>query len=689
MKHISKLIGTFWLAALVGLCADEPITNSLGMTLVRIEPGTFMMGDREKTSSYLGNSSEVWFNGKKPHNILLKFWDEKPVHQVRITQPFYLATTEVTLGQYRQFDPDFQRGKGADDDAVSRVSWTKAGEFCRWLTRKEGRTYRLPTEAEWEYACRAGTTTIFSTGDTLPNGYLDWYGDLNYRKGYFPDGQMPPVYSWKDGPVSLRVAQKKPNPWGLYDMHGNLKEWCHDWYGPYEYGTQTDPLGRSDGDFRVFRGGSHSNHIREMRSAKRGGWIPESAGDDIGFRVVLGDLPMGPLLPPAPPPLHAQKVSQARVESTALPADVPFFEGPRTFVKIPPDSYGPLFSSHNHVPAITECPNGDLLAVWYSCVEETGPELCNAASRLRRGAKEWEPASRFWDGPGVNDHGPYVWWDGDQTIWHFAMGYAENIIRTSSDNGATWSKARVNLPIGGLSNIPIRTREGLLIVAREDGCVTISRDSGMSWEATDTKRGVSDIRPGGQGFRIPGIHAPVVQLNDGRLMAVSRLDEATAQERFNFRMPVSYSSDLGETWRYAASEFPVISSTQRAVMIRLREGPLLLCSFTDQWKNWKERKGLSFNTANGELIGYGLFAAVSDDEGKTWPSRRLVTPGGKARAWNTTDHVPFTLGDTMAEPTGYLAVTQTRDGRIQLITSKNHYVFNLAWLKQLPPAPGK
>jgi hypothetical protein len=139
-------------------------------------------------------------------------------------------------------------------------------------------------------------------------------------------------------------------------------------------------------------------------------------------------------------------------------------------------------------------------------------------------------------------------------------------------------------------------------------------------------------------------------------------------------MPVSYSSDLGETWSYAASEFPVVSNTQRPAMLRLKEGPIVLCSFTDQARTPKnERIGLTFKSVGGDYIGIGLYAAVSYDEGKTWPHRRLIAPEGK----------------TIADINGYLAVTQTRDGRIQLITSKDHYAFNLAWIKQLPPAPKK
>ncbi len=415
----------------------------------------------------------------------------------------------------------------------------------------------------------------------------------------------------------------------------------------------------------------------------------------------------------------------AKIE--VLSAGKPFFAGPRPFVKIPTNSAGPLFSWHNHSPAITECPNGDLLTVWYSCADEGGSELCNAASRLRRGATEWEPASPFWDGADVNDHAPKIWWDGARSLWHFARGRQENILRTSTDNGATWSKASVIQPCGEFGNQLIRTREGFLVITHDSRQVSlvISRDGGRTWSFNDVGHRESDFRDGGQGFRYPGIHAPIVQLADGRLMVISRNDKPEDQAKFGGKSPFSFTSDFGKTWTYVASEFPAISSVQRQVLMRLKEGPalsrpapslverpapslvegpvpspvegsngpalslsngpLLLCSFTDQGRDWKQRKGLTFRAADGsEFTGYGLFAALSFDEGKTWPVRRLLTPGGPARPYPTIDRGIGELSDTLAEHVGYLAATQTRDGNIQLISSKNHYVFNLAWLKALP-----
>jgi hypothetical protein len=554
--------------------------------------------------------------------------------------------------------------------------------FCEWLSKKEGKTYRLPTEAEWEYACRSGTTTIFHTGETLPAGHQRRFGRQGWRELYFPDGKMPPEYAWQDSAPSLRVGQKTPNAWGLHDMHGNVAEWCLDWYGPYESGEQTDPLDRSDGDFRVFRGGAHSMLTRTVRSANRGGWLPDSTLPWIGFRVVLGDAPKGKRLPPPAPPLNAKDVSQQIPKIVPQAAGVPFMEGPRLYRLIPPGQVGPLFTKHNHSPGLTECPNGDLLAVWFSCITEPGLELCNGASRLRFGSKDWEAPSPFWDAPDVNDHAPKLWWDGDKTLFHLNFVHnAQNTFRTSTDNGATWSKAKL-FPMGGeFGNSVIRTREGVLAISLDGRSLVVSRDHGQTWTPTGKPGGKTDLHPGGSGSRVAGIHAALVQLADGRLMAMGRFDDVADQGRFGFKMPVSYTGDLGETWQHEASEFPVVSNTQRPVLLRIEEGPILLCSFTDQARvPWQEHKGMQFKSTGGDFNASGLFAALSYDEGKTWPDRRLIL-GPKEGITNN--------NGSPRNSNGYLALIQAHDGRLHLLTSSKHYTFNLAWIKQLPSRPPK
>ncbi|MGE4489368.1 MAG: SUMF1/EgtB/PvdO family nonheme iron enzyme [Kiritimatiellales bacterium] len=662
---------------------NKSLVNSIGMEFVCIEPGSFVMGQDGPAADYRMDRHPEKFDDAD--------WDERPAHKVTVTTDFYMGATEVTLGQYRQFKPEFIRHEGATDEAVRFVSWYDAVAFCEWLSVKEGKSYRLPTEAEWEYACRAGTTTLFNTGDTLPPGSHAWFGNDSYRTYFFKDVAMPLEYSWTDGSPVLRVAQTLPNAWGLFNMHGNVSEWCSDWYGPYENVSQIDPQGRSDGDFRVIRGGSHSVFTRQLRSANRTAWLPESFGDKTGFRVVLGELPSGQILPRIPSPEAV--VNQKAVVIEEARADAPFFSGPKPFVIIPPRSLGPLFSFHNHSPSITECPNGDLLAIWFSCVLEQGIELCNVSSRLRYGSSEWEPAMPFWDGVDINDHAPKIWWDGDRTIFNFAVGRDGDIMRTSSDNGETWSKARfITVRSQEFGNRLLQLRDGTLVLGSDNRLVSLvySRDGGETWEHNDVQRRESDFRPGGNGYRYPGIHAAMVELADGRIMAVSRNDKLEDQALFGGKTPVSYTGDLGKTWTYEATEFPAIGSTQRAAMIRLRGGQILLCSFTDLRSNWGDPNGMSFKAADGATFtGYGLFAAVSYDDGKTWPVRKLITPGGADQVVNGTDSIMFTLGDTKAEQNGYLDAIQTRDGNIQLITSRNHYVFNLVWLETLPELQNK
>jgi len=629
-------------------------TNSLDMRFVRLEPGSFRMGQETGGD-----------------------WDERPAHEVRITQPFYLGVTEVTNAQYEQFDPEHRHLRGKlgfsreDDEAVVFVSWHDAVRFCEWLSEQEGLPYRLPTEAEWEYACRAGTTTLYHTGDDLPEAF-----HKNVGLSWFPGSGEKTV-------VSLTVGQTPPNTWGLYDLHGNVEEWCHDWYGPYEAEAQTDPVGRKDGDFKVTRGGSHSTPLEYLRSANRMGTLPEDKSWLIGFRVVLGPLPHTPPLPVPPVPLNQQNVSQGippgNARTGTRQTDEPYFKGPRPYVKVPPGSDGPLFSRHNHCPALVECPNGDLLAVWYTCRTEPGRELGIAASRLRYGAEEWEPASPFWDAPDRNDHAPALWCDEKGTLYHFnglsaaaTWGSLATILRTSTDNGATWSKARLIMPEHGLRHMPVesvfRTQEGAILLPCDavtggtgGTAIHLSYDDGHTWHD-----------PGGT---ILGIHAPVVQLRDGRLLAFGRGDQIDG------KMPLSLSADLGKTWTYSASPFPPLGGGQRAVLLRLREGPILFVSFAQQ---------ITITDASGtERPVSGMFAALSFDEGETWAVQRLITDDGPPREIDGGGNTgKFILSRETAEPRGYLSICQAANGLIHLISSRLHYTFNLKWLTTpAPPLP--
>jgi formylglycine-generating enzyme required for sulfatase activity len=644
---------------------EREYTNSIGMKLVRIEAGTFQMG---QLKTPLPPEILPVYRGRGLFDNLNEGdFDERPIHTAKVTRPFYMSIFEVTNFQYELFDPEHKklRGKGGfsknDEEAVIYVNWYDAQAFCRWLSEREGLgpgplSYRLPTEAEWEYACRAGTTSHYHTGDTLPEAFL--------RKG-----------------ASLEVGKSPANIWGLYDMHGNVEEWCHDWYGPYKTDCQIDPVGYACGDFRVLRGGSHSTSVYYLRSANRMAALPEDKQWLIGFRVVLGELPDTAPLPAPPAPLNQRDVLRRdpAVVTRCPEPDKPYFSGPRKYVRIPTQANGPVFAGHNHDPAIVECPNGDLLAIWYTCVAEKGREMAQAASRLRWGAQQWEPASPFWDVPDRNDHAPALWFDGDKTIYHFtAMSFAWGhhsaalVMRTSKDNGATWSRARVIRADYTSDHMPsepvFRMRDGgIALTVDHSGPwgngsdLWISRDEGLTWN-----------NPGGH---ITGIHAGVAQLQDGRLLGFGREGEIVTDEgkQIMRSMPISISSDGGKSYSYHETEFPPIDGGQRPVLIRLKEGPLFLASFADT--------GIKITDSAGKRREVrGLYGAVSPDEGKTWPYKRLISDDGRGQAVECTGGGLFIMSGRNAEYRGYLSVCQSADRLIHLISSRQHYAFNLKWL---------
>ena len=251
--------------------------NSLGMTLLRLPAGTFRMGSEE------GEGVD----------------GERPRHPVTLSHPFLLQSTEVTRGQFQQFidDPECPSAQkpeiwtGANEHVssdehhpVQEVSWFDAVLFCNWLSRRENRSacyqksdggdwvlsldadgYRLPTEAEWEYACRAGTTTKFSCGRS--------------------DEQLK-EYAVFSASKAASAGSRLPNGWGLYDMHGNVKEWCLDWSGRYPSGSVTDPTGAASGSSRMNRGGSWYHGSGSSRSAIRSGFRPDYRSHVLGFRVL-------------------------------------------------------------------------------------------------------------------------------------------------------------------------------------------------------------------------------------------------------------------------------------------------------------------------------------------------------------------------------------------------------------------
>ena len=328
MRHL--LVGCIMLFTMAGTAFSETkespkkLSVDLGggvkMEMVFIPSGEFKIGSGESAEE-----TAAFFNIHGDNILTAFFKGEHPQHRVRITKPFYLGTYHVTRGQFRQFvkdsgyktdaekgdvyvppgafgwDPekkafyhikDYSWRKAGfeqtDEHPVVNVTWNDAVAFCQWLSRKEGNTYRLPTEAEWEYACRAGTTTRYHSGDdpeTLAK--VANVADAT-AKAKFPN--LGWAIKASDGYVfTAPVGQFKPNAFGLYDMHGNAWQWCADWYGADYYGKSPvdDPTGPDSGTVRVLRGGSWYFWSVFTRSAQRYRGTPgdRHIGHCAGFRV--------------------------------------------------------------------------------------------------------------------------------------------------------------------------------------------------------------------------------------------------------------------------------------------------------------------------------------------------------------------------------------------------------------------
>jgi formylglycine-generating enzyme required for sulfatase activity len=283
--------------AVAGARATEPIKTSIGLELIRIPDGEFTMGSPKSEK------------GRRA---------DEPERRVRITRDYYLGRTEVTRGEFRSFveatgyRTDAERGirggygvdpatlkllgpdkkfnwqstgfEQSDDHPVVNVTWNDAVAFCRWLGEKEKAVFRLPTEAEWEYACRAGTTTAFAVGDD-PEGLVEYANIVDARaKEKYPDRS---AVASSDGFVfTAPTATFKPNAWGLYDMHGNVWEWTNDWFAPPAATDAVDPRGPDTGRDKVIRGGDWYHDWSFARSAQRYPIHPSLCRRHAGFRVV-------------------------------------------------------------------------------------------------------------------------------------------------------------------------------------------------------------------------------------------------------------------------------------------------------------------------------------------------------------------------------------------------------------------
>ena len=641
------------LTALPGTGA-EFTTNSLGIELAPIPAGLFTMG-------------EDW-NGD---------WDERPAHRVKISNSFRISTTEITLEQFRHYRPGHPASLNGK---VTGVSWRDAVEFCEWLSQREGKPYRLPTEAEWEYACRAGSTNRFWSGDGPP---LD----------------------------------DAANPWGLRGTHDAVMEWCLDWHGPYSDGVKLDPVGPAVGMTRVVRGDKPDvdDRLKDEkgrvavdyhRSANRAGLPPAfgvgtgaqarvAAADDdgntgtdatdrpgfhrVGFRVVQASIP-------TTKPELAQS-GFVRLAAAAPPPAVlkqaptgPYFRK-RHLLPIPPDNapdeaiaaagFPPSFRKHNHSPALEVCPNGDVLAILYTSYFEYEPGVSFLAVRLRFGADQWDFPEPMFDTPDANDHAPLLFtdWSHGGRMWFFwgwpklrAGAYPFQWM-TSDDSGATWSDVKFpqfTVEIGPHSRQPINTAfrdaAGTLYVASD-----AEKTNSLLWATDDEGRKWRDT--GGRTF---GRHTTFALRADGSILGLG--GKSTSIDGY---MPQGISRDGGKTWEKSRTPFPALAVNQRPSLLRLASGRLIFA--TDF-----QRRG---NIAPTNITERGSYLAWSDDDGATWRFKKL--PGAQPHEKPEYAHEPPTLG--------YSALRQAPNGMIHLITTMNtpclSFEFNEAWLLSDAPTP--
>ena len=654
------LVPTAW-AAEGSLSGSQ---NSVGIKMLSISPGTFEMG-AETNSFNLGEKTAESKDGP--------YWDETPQHKVTLTKAFRISEEKVTTEQFRRFRADFQP-TGYFGPYATGVSWSEAMEFCKWLSEKEAKTYRLPTEAEWEYACRAGTTSLFWSGSTPPRG-------------------------------------EDVNPWGLKRMHSGPAEWCYDWHGEYPAADQVDPVGYDSGWARVVRGGAvRSAQLKNAdgsttlgpdlspvwyRCANRCSLMPDTPSFDkdhicqfVGFRVVEAELPATKPLYYRPDfPLEAVKQSPASW-TNGPDSSKPYFKA-RVIVSSPPDftsetqcaavGLNRAVQGKLHSGGITFCPNGDLLAISFSSMPgkaESAPNTCMVATRLRRGAEEWDLPGLFYKLSGLNDQSVLMWND-NGTLWFFGggrdLGQVPFRFTTSKDSGATWRELKpavVTEPMGQFVGQPItsafRGPDGTIYVGCDargaKSLLWASKDEGKTWFDT--------------GGRTAGRHTTFVLLKDNRILGMGGKDSNI--EGF---MPKCYSPDFGKSWSPAEkTPFAALGSNQRPKILRLASGRLF---FAGDYQNIR----ILSSPPPSTIKERGSYVALSDDEGQTWKTKRLAL---------ATPHVGWTgVAAKNRKPQhgfgtlGYCDAVQTPDGLIHIITSKGkpsmHFAMNEAWILSTNP----
>jgi formylglycine-generating enzyme required for sulfatase activity len=634
ITHIALIL----LVGLPGLHPNDALgadSNQFPMEFIPVPAGAFTMG------SATGD------------------WDELPVHEATLTTSFELSKTAVTLEQFQQFRPGHVHS--APSGAVTSVSWHDAVAFCRWLSEREGGVYRLPTEAEWEYACRL-------------NG---------------------------GGPGDRDEPWSGEDKLGLSGMCDDVLEWCLDWYGEYAGLPQSDPVGVDDGLARVVRGNKldddspylepHTRGVYYQRAANRAGMAPGFAPQEdvtgfgrhmIGFRVARGNFPVTQPRPHVVPfvSLGVKESTKAAAVSSGPDSGVPYFRKryllpspPETTVGFDEDAVPAhirrmrvlglhaSFRGHNHSPALEVMPNGDLLMVTFTSWNEYEPGMSLMATRLRFGADQWDMPSCLVDMPDACDNTPLLCTEGDKVRLFFSNtraigGFPFNWIE-SNDSGATWSDVRFprfTTGVGPHSRQPINTavrdRAGNFFLP-SDGLDATS----VLWRSPDNLQTWQDM-----GGRTDGRHTTVVLLKDGSTL----LGMGGKSSDIGGYMPKSISVNGGVTWEVSATPFPAYGSNQRPSVLRLRSRRLFFCG------DYQRIDGAAPDTIQDR----GAFVALSDDDGETWHVKKLIG----TQLHETPER---NLG---ADTIGYSVARQGADGIIHVITTMNkpclHLAMNEAWI---------
>ncbi len=612
---------------------------------VDVPAGSFLMG---ADSASLPDSVTMGFGvmSTRPEH---GDYDELPVHLVHISKAFKMGIAEVSPAEYRLFNPHYIASDATSAYAAG-VSWTQAMAYCAWLSKKTGKSWRLPTEAEWEYASRAGGKEIFGNSSEMPK--IDTV-----------------------------------NAFGLANMNVGRPEWTMDWYAPYQSGEQTDPTGAVAGTTKSVRGGgldfrrTATKTTPDLnvpatapyfaRAANRASMAPAyaSKSGNIGFRVV-----QAPTVSTKPGP-EQKFFFETAVKQRGLLTGSPIGG---------PDPAKPWYHTHElfpnlqgksmrtvgwqlglavglgvnyHNSAIQALPNGDMLAAYYNApVNEDDPDQTILILRRRAGSEEWdmpEPWPVFADAALA---GPVLWNDTAHSgkIWMFwgfprLIGAGPFCYATSTNNGVTWSQVIFPYfpkPIGRYVSQPINS-----VVRAKDGTIYIPTDStgkdadgngsiSVVWATKDEGKTWYDT-----GGRTAGRHTTIVIAKNGDLLGFGGKNS-----NIDGRMPLARSTDGGKTWKKSKTPFDPLLSGERPSVIRLASGRLFFVA--------------DYNPKNEKhLHNDGAYVALSGDDGATWTVKRL----------------PLEV-----HTVGYTTATQGADGVIHVVTSKNkpdyEIELNEAWI---------